>query len=401
MRTEPPAALLHSRRTRVAHLELTSRCNLRCVYCAVSQPTYQGVDLDLGRFDELVETLAERQVELVWVNGHGETTMIDGWDALCRRLLARGFKLAIVTNLSRPLEEAEIETLSRFDQVCVSCDTIDPELFTRLRRKAKLSVLLEGQAQILDRAKRSGRSGPRISWSCVVSDQNVVGLAELVRKGIDSGVRHFELCNLTQYPDLPDALKVAHIGTLDLESMRRARVALRDAARLAEENGCSYSIQAGLLDVLEHRIQALSANAAPAAAADPPNAESAPKRTRLCLDPWSMLYVQADGAVRTCCWKFDPLGRLGKGDSLAAIANGPELRRLRGQLLSGELAPACEACPARHWGTLAQQERAVLRVLASQGALRGALLWRHRRNQALRAVASPLRRALRSLRPDN
>ena len=40
--------LLRSHRTALIHLEFTSRCNLRCTFCAVSQPTYHGRDLDAG-----------------------------------------------------------------------------------------------------------------------------------------------------------------------------------------------------------------------------------------------------------------------------------------------------------------------------------------------------------------
>src|SRR5213079_2481089 len=46
--------LLASDRTQVAHLEFTSRCNLRCVYCAVSQPTYSGRDLEHEQLESII-----------------------------------------------------------------------------------------------------------------------------------------------------------------------------------------------------------------------------------------------------------------------------------------------------------------------------------------------------------
>jgi len=398
-RPNPPEQLLGSSKTGVAHLELTSRCNLRCVYCAVSQPTYHGADLDLRWFDDLIETLEQRRVDFVYVNGHGETTMIDGWDDLANRLLGHGFKLGIVTNLSRPLSDPEIDTLSHFEQLCVSCDTADPALFTALRRKAKLSVLLENQERIRQRAAQRSQSKQRISWSCVVSDRNVFGLADLVSLGIDHGVQHFEFCNLTKYPDLPGVLNVSHISTLELNSMKQARQTIQKALRSADRRRCTWSVQSGLLDLLEQRIheQSEARSAAPKPAVRH-GRENNGGRTRLCLDPWSMLYVQADGVVRACCWNLDPMGDLKGGDSLRRIADGAKLRELRRQLLIGELPPACQSCPARPWAPLARQERAVLRLLGEQSGLSGTLLWRQRRNVLLRALISPLRSAMSSMR---
>jgi MoaA/NifB/PqqE/SkfB family radical SAM enzyme len=392
-------ALLVSDRTRVVHLELTSRCNLCCVYCAVSQPDYGGVDFDLTRFDDLLESLVESRVEFVYVNGHGESTMIDGWEGLCDRLLARGFKLGIVTNLARRLEPTEVATLARFTEVCVSCDTVEPELFTRLRRKASLALFWDNlERSRVEGIQRDGR-GPRLSISCVVSDQVVMGLPELVRRGIEAGVAHFEFCNLTKYPDLPGAIAVAHISSMSLDRMIQARQAIEDANRLAEQHGRSWSIQAGLLDLLEQRIGELSAGSKNSPTVSPTAARSMiDGQTRLCLDPWSMLYVQASGVVRSCCWNPEPMGDLSQGDSLRDIPYGNRFRELRRQLLTGELPSACTHCPARPWVPIDKQ-RETVRIWQAGGPRRWGWLRRGAivmvRGKA-RSMANSVRQRLRA-----
>ena len=159
------SALLTSTATDVAHIELTSRCNLRCVYCAMSQPGYQGTDLDVSCIDEVLNTLEDRRTGLIYVNGHGESTMIKGWDQVCTRMLDRGMRLSIVSNFARRFNDLEVDTLSRFHQICVSCDTMDAELFAELRPKARLATLLENMARIRERARQERREGPRLSWS--------------------------------------------------------------------------------------------------------------------------------------------------------------------------------------------------------------------------------------------
>src|SRR5262245_27101486 len=66
---------------------VTTRCNLRCTYCAVSLPGYSGEDFDVAGFDRLVDGFAKASVNLVQISGHGETTMIPGWERLCEALL--------------------------------------------------------------------------------------------------------------------------------------------------------------------------------------------------------------------------------------------------------------------------------------------------------------------------
>jgi uncharacterized radical SAM superfamily Fe-S cluster-containing enzyme len=57
--------------THLANIEFTTNCNLRCVYCAVSQPTYVGTDMETSDFDQILVTLKNRHVKSITVNGHG------------------------------------------------------------------------------------------------------------------------------------------------------------------------------------------------------------------------------------------------------------------------------------------------------------------------------------------
>ncbi len=126
--THPDFDLLASPITHIFLLELTSRCNLRCVYCAVSQPLYQGVDMDIVDFDSLVQQLKARRVRMVGVNGHGETTMIRDWDQMVMRLADEGLCISIITNFARLLRLEELEAMARISEIMISVDTHRPEL---------------------------------------------------------------------------------------------------------------------------------------------------------------------------------------------------------------------------------------------------------------------------------
>src|SRR5205823_2860277 len=75
--------LLVSLPAREVRLSLTTRCNLRCVYCAVSQSTYQGSDMTADVAHQataaILRIALEHKLRAVHVNGHGETTFVPGW----------------------------------------------------------------------------------------------------------------------------------------------------------------------------------------------------------------------------------------------------------------------------------------------------------------------------------
>ena len=132
---------LVSPRTRVVHIEFTSRCNLRCVYCAASQPTYKGIDLDVKTIDSAIEALKKREIKVLSVNGHGETTLYKNWHLYCNKMLDAGIQLHIISNFAKEFSQDEIQTLSRFKSIEISCDTNDPELLKKLRRGIDLQTL--------------------------------------------------------------------------------------------------------------------------------------------------------------------------------------------------------------------------------------------------------------------
>jgi MoaA/NifB/PqqE/SkfB family radical SAM enzyme len=384
--------MLRSAATETALIELTSRCNLRCVYCAVSQPGYQGVDLDLSCIDEVLDTLEDRRVKLININGHGETTLIKEWSDVCVRMLNRGLRLGIVSNFARRLEDTEVEVFSRFEQVCVSCDTVDPELFTALRRKAKLSVLLENMSRIQEQCRKANIAGPRFSWSVVVSDKTVMDLERLADKGMQVGVKHFEFCNLTKYPDVPNAITVRHISTLSMEEMLEARRCIKAAMKRIDSAGCTWSIQSGLLDVLDQRLDSKAAgDTAPAEPVTRYSVDAATGMTRMCLDPWKLVYIHADGTIRTCCWHWDGMGNLKQGDTLAEAVNNEKMQELRHQLLTGELSKYCGNCPARALTSIENLKSAVRQLLEEQAAVSSGPIQRWRQLRRLqKTITLPL-----------
>ncbi|MGD2091909.1 MAG: radical SAM protein [Candidatus Aminicenantes bacterium] len=344
--------LLASPRTNVAHVEFTSRCNIRCVYCPASQPWYQSTDMDIETLENVIAALKKRGAKILCVNGGGETTIYKDWHRYCNKLLDEGLYLTITSNFAKKFSVEEIHTLSRFNAIEISCDTCDPELFKKLRRGNNLQTLCANISRIKAMAAEKKLPLPDLSFSCVVSDQNIFHLPDLVTFGKGLGITHFNFCNLIKYPDLKTAINPRHITELPPGLLLKAKKSLLETLRLLRDYGMEYHVQQGLLDSLEHKIQSINTPVPPC-----PQVPNAPHRyfspqnegqTRNCLDPWEFVMIRANAEVLPCCGHM-PVCTLGKRQSLLEVFNNIPMQNLRQQLLTGDLPPDCINCTRKGW----------------------------------------------------
>jgi len=382
--------LLESPRTKVAHIEFTSRCNLRCVFCYASQPDYKGMDLNVETMENVIEALKTRNPKVVSVNGHGETTIYKDWHLYCNKMLNAGMPLHIISNFSKEFSNEELKTLSKFKSIEISCDTSDPKLFKKLRRGADLKTLCFNILRLRTIKMKEGRKSPNILFSCVVSDQNVLDLMDYVTFAKALGVTHFNFCNLTKYPNLEDTVNPNHITEMPVELLHEAEASLTETFKFLKRSNIEFHFQQGLMDTLKQKIQ--NFNAAPAQndstvkeseveqsenQREPENVESdkieesGPHRysstsqeaqTRDCLDPWEFIMVQANKDVLPCCW-HQPIYSLGSKQSLSEVFNNTQIKKLRREILTGHLSPDCMNCPSKGWTTIDKLQKKVWRYL--------------------------------------
>jgi hypothetical protein len=71
------------------------------------------------------------------------------------------------------------------------------------------------------------------------------------------------------------------------------------------------------------------------------------RKTRDCTDPWFFVFITANGKLRPCCNRpVLPSEKLDKAN-ISDILDGPSIRELRRQLLTGELDKFCLNCQSR------------------------------------------------------
>lgn len=363
--------LVHIRRLQRVTLEFTTRCNLKCTYCAVTRPWHPKRDLDLSEFDSVIAEMRSLGVEQVQISGAGETTIVKDWDVYLDKLLEAGIRVAIISNLAKPLTPRAVRALSRCTEITTSCDTADPALFAAIRNGGTLDLFLENIRAIRTAAAAEGRTPPRLIWNAVANDRVIFDVERWVAAGLEAGVDHFQISELTQFPDLPGVLNVRPIGTLSTDDLSRAKAVVAGARAVAEAAGKAFTVVPAVEEVLggvrkvmvtipdvettpegkqrlksSRRFVQILGDDGEARPLEPVAQErnAAPGTlTRNCLLPWSEAFVWASNEIAPCCMLkgISPF----EGRGFLEALNSPGFTAIREGLLSGNLHHTCNLCP--------------------------------------------------------
>jgi MoaA/NifB/PqqE/SkfB family radical SAM enzyme len=302
-----------------ATIDLTSFCNLRCVYCYQSRPDYHGqTHIDLALLTRVISELKEAGVKFVRLAGEGEVTVYKGWDRVARQLHEADFWYAFMTNLSLPYTPDQILTLARARELTVSLDTLDPELLARVRRGSELSRILDNLSRIAAAAAQHGLT-TEITQNCVVYFENVHELPDIVRQAPRYGFKRVALLGMNTALGSCDGITSIH--SLSEEQRREAMRHVHEAVAVGHANG--IAVQANEI------IHSIPEGTAPPA---PPPVGS----TRLCTEPWQSFFIRQNGKAGPCCILQEVGGDLNE-QSVTSIIRGPKLRAMRAALLAGDL----------------------------------------------------------------
>jgi MoaA/NifB/PqqE/SkfB family radical SAM enzyme len=381
-----------------AVVDLTSHCNLRCVYCHLSSPGYEGQHIPDHLVDKLIEELIGAKFRSVRFGITGEVTVFKGWDQIAKRFVAAGMDYQFLTNLSRKFSTEQIDLLSRASALTISFDTYDPDLHGEIRRRSSLNQMLTNLAAVVMCAKERGGK-PYITQNCVVSAHNASSLPDVVARAPENGIDRIGLIYMIKGFPLDDGgLDPIPIDLLNESDQLAAMSHLDAAVKISGRNGVELLMSTILQRQLDrfHRVtgtvHAIGTVQVPMGPAEPPlytlpttpaaptdqdyalqgvndpgarrvtrapelverqSQRSDPQHmTRNCVSPWAGAEVQVNGDVGPCCVLAHYGGNL-RSNSLLAIIDGTNFRNLRRALLQGNLAEShipsvrnsCALCP--------------------------------------------------------
>ena len=365
--------LLEIQHTDKVLIELTSRCNLKCPFCTVSHPDYRGGDNTLS-IEDLIPKLKQRGVRRVEINNHGESTIIPKWEKTAQKLIENGFSVSITSNLAKVFTEEEIETLAKMT-VYLSIDTVDSELFRKLRLGARLDRVI-GNVEQIQKKKLDVKSTKSFGWRVILCDATCFGIPALVEQGLSLGISEFYFGQLQKMMDVKTTFEVHHVLKMSEEKINDAISVLRGVVCRLNEAQVTHDLDSCVQQLLDARNAQTIAYENPAPDTSSPfepavrlsfNEEVPLDWTRNCLLPWNMLQIKHNQNVTFCCW-MKSLGNL-KTESLDFVLNGERAKMYREGLLTGKLMPECKVCPVRKPIPLKYQSENVQDYLNSEKEL--------------------------------
>ncbi len=187
------------------NLNITNRCNLNCVYCAVSATKNAPGDLSLDEWKAVVDELAQIKVFHLLISG-GEPFIRPDFASILKYILQLPFRISINTNGTCMDEDAVLllaET-NRLDNIQISLDGHNAKIHDYIRGKGSFGKMMQG-IQLLQQYEIP------FSFFVVVCRNNFEHLKEIVLFSKKVGAAQIAFCNL-----LPQGSAIKHFKDLNL-----------------------------------------------------------------------------------------------------------------------------------------------------------------------------------------
>ncbi len=324
-------------------VELTQVCNLRCIYCGVSDPEDRPIAMNDQVKSRTFDFIHHYTPASITLNGRGETTFMPNWMKEINALFdqTKGH-YALITNLAKNFTDEECDVLSRFQWLTVSLDTTHPDILKALRRKVDIRTFTSNLVRIRAAAIQRGEKPPYVNIHSVISKHSAPHILKLASYAVAIDANQLTLSHL----DIPEKtygdLELGEISDLEDTDFLDAVIQIRESEKLFAQHGKKLHVLVHLGKIIEARLLTIKDNLS--ARINIKNVHIAPAgSTRLCLKPWNFLEVRAKGDVHLCCTYDHALGSVHEKE-LIEIVNDVPFQQLRFSLLQGELTPECQYC---------------------------------------------------------
>jgi MoaA/NifB/PqqE/SkfB family radical SAM enzyme len=328
-------------------IEVTSKCNLRCSYCAKADKVREAelvANVDMG--DPMLMALyrhcKDNGITNVTLSGVGETAMFPGWhNRLTMFLDDPDFNVLLVSNFIRLLDDDDLDALSKFHALQISFDSSDYQTVRRLRSHADLRSITYNIVRLQQRCRALGRR-PQITVNATLCRENIGHIQALAGFCRELNVDRLLVCEVISLTRnnyvMPETL--SGLTSSEVELLARQ---IMGAEGLLAGSDTTLILQDHLklrVDEIVERMREAQPVSECAATFHRPLVASA------CLDPWTTPFVRADGAVYACCIISDDAPIMGNinNDPLPEILGGARYRSVRRSILEGRPETPCDGC---------------------------------------------------------
>ena len=255
-----------------AQIETTLRCNLACPMCESPLIRESTGDMTLEQFKKVIDGMPT----LISINltGIGESLLNKDIFEMIAYAKSKGIYVWFTTNGTLLVEKVNRRLIELgVDELVVSFDAADPEVFKQIRLGATLEQVTQNLREFVELKKRMGRSKPHLCFGNTVVWDNLRDVRRIVGVAADIGIDKVIVGANLVLTDAPEA--VINPAT-PKASQAEIRQVLAEANAVGKEKGVEVVI------------------------ADYVASMTKPEMCD-CVKPWTTCYITKDGSIFPCC----------------------------------------------------------------------------------------------------
>jgi len=182
-------------------LEVSTRCNLQCVHCFRSAAeNFKPSDMSFEDYKEIVDNALSSGVKRLVLTGWGEPTVNPHVLEMIGYAKSKDLAVALNTNGARLAEIAEDLVRMGVDELYVSIDAVDVELYEEIRRLGSLSAVSRGLELLLELKRRADSRRPVVKAIFTITKLNLSDLPKLLDYAVETNITEVYLSLYIHHP---------------------------------------------------------------------------------------------------------------------------------------------------------------------------------------------------------
>lgn len=317
---------------RYALVEVSNRCNLRCIMCQAKRTNSKDAYMNYELFKKIIDELCDSGLKIITIGSIAEPTMNKDIEEMLKYIQQKKIITELITNLSLPLGDDLIATIRKLDKVTISIDGATKETYEKIRVGASFEKTISNLRKI----SSSKKEDQIITINYVIQKENYREVPKMIYLLNSIGNINKLSTGFAHIHDVSLKPKI-HLDKKELTEFKNRIIPLCEKASFRKQLITNHIISSEYWEKNDIR------------SAQESNKEIFNRINAMpCYSLWTSTFVCPDGTVYPCCtfWseKEYVLGSL-KKECFKDIWDGEKYNNLRKKFKKNK-APQCRYCTA-------------------------------------------------------